>query len=163
MKIPRTKYTVVSAILVFALLFSAGLSIQARALSLGDVTNTIGDVLGLNGGSSNEAVAQSSQPGSEGVGKFVQTTAVDSIPPVQAVTPETPDTGVIVRQLAVAQTSRTIVPVTYSSSQIGTDIRDELYAISSVIVIVGVALYGMTFLGSARSAQVAQRRPLYIK
>lgn len=193
MKINRRTYFATPLVLLFALAFSVVFSSHTNALSLSDVTNTLGNVLGLNNQNNEQAPAQPAQtappasqtqqatpaqdqqsqaapqlgstsaPATANRQQSPQMTANAPVEPVQAVTPATADTGAIVKQLAAAQTNRAIVPVTYASSRIGSDIRDELYAVASVIVVVGMALYGMTFVRSSRSIPAVQRRPLYIK
>lgn len=193
MKQARRRFTIASMALIFTFVLSASHSAQTNALSLSDVTNTLGNVLGINNNrnqettqqqpstSSNESAAtipapstdssQSQLPVAQADQRVAQTVTPPSsgtisapaVEAVQSVTPATTDTGAIARQVAAAQTSRSINPVEYSSTRISADFRDELYALAAVILLVGVSLYGMTYLGVARSVPAESRRPLYIK
>lgn len=83
--------------------------------------------------------------------------------PVAPVESTTSDTAPIVKQLASAQTRQTSAVVTYPSLRIDSDKRDQLYAIATSVVIVGLSLYGMTLVQLSQRNVVASRRPLYIK
>ncbi|RYF29270.1 MAG: hypothetical protein EOO17_01920 [Chloroflexi bacterium] len=195
MKIFRRRINIVPIAIIFAFVLSASQSAQTNALSLSDVTNTLGNVLGLNNNNRAPEAAQQPAPaatqtqqpqvaspapatqstqalpvgqaGQQAAQALVQPTAATvSAPPVAsvpAVTAATTDTGGIARQVAAAQTSRSINPVEYTSGRIGTEFRDELYALAAVTLVVGMSLYGMTFLGVARTVPAVSRRPLYIK
>ncbi len=192
MKLLRQKIYIASLAAILAFGLGGAMSTKASALSLGDVTNALGGVLGLNNNKTEPTpavtkteekapVAQTApaQPAQSSTTVPPATTANSQQPsvaqsstsqlsatPVQkveAVTPATRDTGTILKQVASAQTAKSIAPVTYTSNQISSEIRDELFAVAAVITIIGAASYGMTFATSSRPVPAVARRPLYIK
>ncbi len=96
--------------------------------------------------------------------KTVQLSA-PNVTNVEQVTALTTDTGAIVQQVAAAQTSKPIAPVSYTSKQISSKIRDEFFAIAAITVIIGSAIYAMTFtnISSKAAPMKTSRRPLFVK
>lgn len=109
-------------------------------------------------------VLQSKVDAVSGEAKIVQLSA-PIVTNVEQVTALTGDTGAIVQQLAAAQTSKPIAPVSYTSQQISSKLRDELFAVAAVTTILGAAIYAMTFTNiSPKSATMqTSRRPLFVK
>lgn len=199
MRLLRQRIYITSLAAILTIGLGATISTPANALSLGDVTNALGGILGINNSKSETTPtaqkteqktpavqpAPSTQSSTPTAQPAQATTAPSTITanaqqpsvgqtsssqlsatPVQrveAVTPATRDTGTIVKQVASAQTTKSVAPVSYPSNRISTEMRDELFAAAAVITIIGAASYGMTFAVAATPVPAVTRRPLYVK
>lgn len=181
-----------SLAVLLAIGFSGSMTTSTSALSLGDVTNALGGVLGLNSKQSEttpaptaketptqtqpiatqpaqtqstlaQATPATSEKPATTTSPVTSQTSATPVSNVEQVTPATRDTGSIVKQVASAQTAKSIAPVSYTSKQISPEVRDELFAIAAVTTIVGAATYAMTYTIATQPARNLSRRPLYIK
>ncbi|MBI3889419.1 hypothetical protein HY312_02495 [Candidatus Saccharibacteria bacterium] len=196
MRLLRQRIYITSLAAILTVGLGATISTPANALSLGDVTNALGGILGINNSKSEttpaaqktEQKTPTAQPAQSST-PTAQSAQATTVPPtttanaqqpsvgqttssqlsatpvqrVETVTPATRDTGTIVKQVASAQTTKSIAPVSYPSNRISTELRDELFAAAAVITIIGAASYGMTFAAAASPVPAVSRRPLYVK
>lgn len=173
MKLIRQKYYIASLAVLLSVGLVAAIGTRANSFSLEDVTSALGGVFGLN---KTEATTQTTPAAARQLAQEqtratttetqqLSTTQLSATPvaKVESVTSATSDTGAIVKQVASAQTTRSIAPVSYTSNQISSELRDELFAIAAVVTIIGSAVYAMTYTVASNSLPVVSRRPLYIK